>query len=438
MKKILVSSTNEDVIKTVLSVYVKFTNQFDLSISSSTEDTLSNIDYELPEIKILDFSSEDIDCQRVLNAIDSDPWLHNGGIIAVAKNGNQVQEIEELKNPNILCCQNVRNFCENFDRLLNILWSNKQFLFNRGLGEKIGGIESGSFICENNPFDLKMYAGFLVNYLYCTNRINDDGRYALQTTLMEMLTNALEHGNCNISYEEKTSWLENGGNIIELIERKLQDPEIGARKIYIEYMIGKETSQFSIRDEGKGFDWHSRIGNSMDFSEETHGRGISLSKKLVSSMEYNDSGNKVTFKIDNIQNQSNTVPMIMSTFSTIKYKRHQIVCKQNEPSNNLFFIVSGRYGVYVDGKLISVLTTGDMFIGEMAFLLNDRRSATIMSAGEGELIKIPKASFLNLIRTYPHYGIFLSKLLAQRVSNTNKRAAKLAKEVETLKELQNA
>ena len=32
MKKILVSSTNEDVIKTVLSVYVKFTNQFDLSI----------------------------------------------------------------------------------------------------------------------------------------------------------------------------------------------------------------------------------------------------------------------------------------------------------------------------------------------------------------------------------------------------------------------
>ena len=203
-------------------------------------------------------------------------------------------------------------------------------------------------------------------------------------------------------------------------------------------MIGKEISQFSIRDEGKGFDWHSRIGNSMDFSEETHGRGISLSKKLVSSMEYNDSGNKVTFKIENIQNQSNTVPMIMSTFSTIKYKRHQIVCKQNEPSNNLFFIVSGRYGVYVDGKLISVLTTGDMFIGEMAFLLNDRRSATIMSAGEGELIKIPKASFLNLIRTYPHYGIFLSKLLAQRVSNTNKRAAKLAKEVETLKELQNA
>lgn len=433
MKKILVSSTNEDVIKTALSVYENFTSQFDLTISSSTDDTLSNIDYELPEIKILDFSSENLDCNRILHAIDSDPWLHNGGIIAIGKNGAQLNEIDELKNPNILCSQTVNAFCENFDSLLRILWSNKQFLFNRGLGEKIGGIESGNFICDNNPFDLKMYAGFLVNYLYCTNRINDDGRYALQTTLMEMLTNALEHGNCNISYEEKTSWLENGGNILELIDRKLQDPEIGARKIHIEYMIGKEVSHFSIRDEGKGFDWHSRVNKDMDFTAETHGRGIALSKNLVSNLEYNESGNKVSFDVKNIQDQSNTVPMIMSTFSTIKYKRHQIVCKQNEPSNNLFFIVSGRYGVYVDGKLISVLTTGDMFIGEMAFLLNDRRSATIMSADEGQLIKIPKVSFLNLIRTYPHYGIFLSKLLAQRVSNTNKRAASLAKEVAELK-----
>ena len=43
-----------------------------------------------------------------------------------------------------------------------------------------------------------------------------------------------------------------------------------------------------------------------------------------------------------------------------------------------------------------------MFIGEMAFLLNDRRSATILSIGAGKLIRIPKVSFLNLIRKNPH------------------------------------
>ena len=57
-----------------------------------------------------------------------------------------------------------------------------------------------------------------------------------------------------------------------------------------------------------------------------------------------------------------------------------------------------------------------MFIGEMAFLLNDRRTATVIALGNDcKLIKIPKTAFLSLIRKNPHYGIFLSKMLAQRL-----------------------
>ena len=50
---------------------------------------------------------------------------------------------------------------------------------------------------------------------------------------------------------------------------------------------------------------------------------------------------------------ANNVPGIMVPFATVQYKRHEIVFKQDEPSNDLFFIVSGRYGVYADGKLVS-------------------------------------------------------------------------------------
>jgi len=431
MKKVLVASTNDEVNQTVKRVCQKYSAYFDAIFCPDTEEALSFVDYELPEIKILDFTSEDIDCNRILNTIDADPWLHNGGIIAIVPNAAIVQEFEDKKNPNILAIQLVYTFKENFERLLTILESNKQFLFNRGMQETIGGVEKGTFICANDPFDIRMYASFLVNYLYCTNRVSEDGRYALQTTLMEMLTNALEHGNCGITYDEKTEWLEKGGNILDLIQSKLKDPTVGMRKIHIEYIIGKEKSKFSISDEGDGFDWRSRINK--DFSLEMHGRGICMSKGLVTNMYYNEKGNQVTFEIDNLMDMSNNVPLIMSTFSTIEYEKHQIVCHQNEPSNDLFFIVSGRYGVYVDGKLISVITPKDIFIGEMAFLLNDRRSATIMSAGGGKLIKIPKVSFLNLIRKNPHYGIFLSKLLAQRVTNQNRKTIKLSMEVQDLK-----
>jgi len=88
----------------------------------------------LPEIKVLDFTSENsIDAIKILNEIHADPWLHNGGIIAIAANNAEAQKLEEKKDSNILVIQTVKSFHENFARLLRILWSNQHFLFNRGI-----------------------------------------------------------------------------------------------------------------------------------------------------------------------------------------------------------------------------------------------------------------------------------------------------------------
>ncbi|HOE07386.1 MAG TPA: cyclic nucleotide-binding domain-containing protein [Treponemataceae bacterium] len=433
MKKILVASTNEKVINTVKASCQKYAAYFDPMFFPDTDEALSYIDYELPEIKVLDFTSKaDIDANRILAEIHTDPWLHNGGIIAVVSKSSEAQELEEKKDSNILIVQTVHSFVENFSRLLRILWSNQQFLFNRGIQERIGGRETGAFVCGNDPLDIRVYTNFLVSYLYSTNRIGGEDRYKLQTTLMELLTNALEHGNCKISYDEKTQWLENGGNILDLIREKTKDPEIANKKVHISYIVGKEKSRFKIRDDGEGFDWKARLN--ADFSEETHGRGMKLSESMVTSLTYNDKGNEVTFEVMNQQNAANTVPGIMQPFSTVAYKDKQVVCRENDNTNDLFFIVSGRYAVYTNRKLVSVLTPNDMFIGEMSFLLNDRRSATILSVGDGRLIKIPKVSFLNLIRKNPHYGIFLSKLLAQRLLKQTMKTLQLASDLAELKE----
>ena len=100
-------------------------------------------------------------------------------------------------------------------------------------------------------------------------------------------------------------------------------------------------------------------------------------------------------------------------------------------SNDLFFILSGRFAVYSNNKLTTVLTPNDLFIGEMAFLLNDRRTATVLAVGKCRLIKIPKADFLGLIRKNPHYGIFLSKMLAKRLVKQTKNTLELKKQIKT-------
>lgn len=437
MKKVMTASTSEVVIATVQKACEKFSNYFDLVVLKDTEQVINYIDYELPEIKVLDFSDNGIDANRILSIIDDDAWLHYGGIIAVCKNSDQVLEIEAKKNANIIAVQTKKEFNQYFLRLLRILWQNQHFLFNRGIQDVIGGQESGSFVCSNNHIDIRFYTNFLVSYLYNTNRITDDDRFRLQMSMTELLTNALEHGNLEISYSDKTKWLEQGKDILELLKDRAQQPEYVNRKINISYHIGKTTSRFTITDDGKGFDWRKFTENKnsssfkaeTDFSEALHGRGIALSLEMIENLTYNDKGNQVSFEIKNLMNTANTVPGIMNSFETISYEDKQIVCRENEMSNDLFFIVSGRFAVYSGKKLVSVLTPNDMFIGEMAFLLNDRRSATVLSIGDCRLIKIPKGAFLSLIRKNPHYGIFLSKMLAQRLQRQTQATIKLKNEL---------
>ena len=204
-------------------------------------------------------------------------------------------------------------------------------------------------------------------------------------------------------------------------------PKFSNRKIGISYILNQDFCSFTISDDGNGFDWKKYTQKQAEESTQLHGRGIQLSGEMVGTLSYNDKGNKVTLKIKSQKNSSNNIPGVMRTFETVTFKDREVICRENEPTNDLYFIVSGKYAVYSGRKLVSVLTPNDMFIGEMAFLLNDRRSATILASGNCRLIKIPKIDFLDMIRKNPHYGIFLSKMLAQRLFNQTHKTIELQK-----------
>ena len=65
----------------------------------------------------------------------------------------------------------------------------------------------------------------------------------------------------------------------------------------------------------------------------------------------------------------------------------------------------------------------------MSFLLNKKRSATVRAESEGKLILLTRKTFVNVIQDYPHYGIFLSRLLAKRLVRANVRNAGLARRI---------
>lgn len=431
MKKIVAVTKNPVIEQTVMES-VKDLPDFSADIFNESESAISYINYELPEIKVLDFADDELDCQSVLEAVCDDPWLHSGGVIVVCKSRIKARELEEKKDVNILSTVTESEFREHFHRMLKILSQNEQFLFTRGLKEIIGSEEKGSFVSGNDPMNLHFYSNMLVSYLYNTDRISRDTCSDLKLALGEFLNNAVEHGNLEIGYEEKTKWMAQGHDILELIEQRSQLPQYKDRKVHISYDIRQHASAFRIEDDGQGFDWRAMLEHTAEDSE-VHGRGIKMSRGVVEKVEYNEKGNVVTFGIRNSVDAVNAIPGFIQKLNTVHYRDKEIICHQNEISNDLYFIVSGRYAVYMNSRLSAILTPADMFIGEMAFLLDDRRTATVVAMGNMcRLIKVPKAVFLLLIRKNPHYGIFLSKVLAQRLVEQNKISYALKSQLEQL------
>ena len=77
MKKILTASTNPVVIETVRKACRTYAAYFSAEVFGATEPVINYINYEIPEIKVLDYTSEEIRCEEILDAIKSDAWRNH-------------------------------------------------------------------------------------------------------------------------------------------------------------------------------------------------------------------------------------------------------------------------------------------------------------------------------------------------------------------------
>ena len=116
--------------------------------------------------------------------------------------------------------------------------------------------------------------------------------------LSELLINAVEHGNLGISYDEKSRLREENRWEAE-VERRLQDPVLGARQVEVHLLRGKDAIEISITDQGEGFDWQNYLDMDPARAFDTHGRGIAMSRMIsFDRLEYRGCGNQVVVGIN--------------------------------------------------------------------------------------------------------------------------------------------
>ncbi len=123
--------------------------------------------------------------------------------------------------------------------------------------------------------------------------------HLLRICLREIIINAIEHGNFNISFEAKSRLLDDD-DYFEFLAERQQDPNYRNKRVLIEYSIDSQKAVYMVTDEGDGFD-HEKIMKAMsrNANEEllAHGRGISMAINCFDEVKYNDKGNQVTLII---------------------------------------------------------------------------------------------------------------------------------------------
>ncbi|GIX41824.1 MAG: hypothetical protein KatS3mg129_1557 [Leptospiraceae bacterium] len=126
------------------------------------------------------------------------------------------------------------------------------------------------------------------------NEVIDDMELSMvRIGLREMLINAIEHGNLEITNQEKTQFL-NQGIYNEILKERLKNPYYANKKVIVEYKFTQNEIIYKITDEGKGFDVEKYLNDkNIHLSESLHGRGIFITKNAFDIVQYNKKGNVV-------------------------------------------------------------------------------------------------------------------------------------------------
>ena len=119
----------------------------------------------------------------------------------------------------------------------------------------------------------------------------------IKLALYESLANALEHGNLEITFEEKTKAMAAGDGIHGLLNERLKDPKLGERKIHIRAEYHQSHAYYAVRDEGPGFDPQALINRPVADTSALHGRGITLIRHYMDEVSWNDSGNEIRMQV---------------------------------------------------------------------------------------------------------------------------------------------
>jgi CheY-like chemotaxis protein len=149
------------------------------------------------------------------------------------------------------------------------------------------------FVLNNDLARIPPLIGHLQDQLRQLSFCDQGGLFRVGTALYEALTNAVEHGNLEISSELRGA--ADRRPLLRLTEERRRQPPYRDRSVYVTSQLCPRQATFVIRDDGPGFD-PAELPDPTDPAtlERPTGRGLLLIRTFMDEVTFNETGNQIT------------------------------------------------------------------------------------------------------------------------------------------------
>ena len=172
----------------------------------------------------------------------------------------------------------------------------KERVGNQAVARYVRGVER---LIYELPTSLEWVNGLstrLADLLEAAKVCDEESRPRVMLGLVEIFTNAVEHGNLNITGPEKLALKAKGERHYQQeLAGRMSRPPYCDRKVIVTATINDQEATFTVQDEGQGFDF-SDLPDPTDPENlfKSSGRGILLARAFLDDLFYSGVGNTVT------------------------------------------------------------------------------------------------------------------------------------------------
>ena len=120
--------------------------------------------------------------------------------------------------------------------------------------------------------------------------------------------------------------------------------------------------------------------------------------------------------------EEDALARFQAAMETVRFRKGQQILTQGEPGAHMFVLVAGNVRVVVredKNVIFEKIVEAPAIFGEMALITNEPRTATIVAEQAVQCMRLDKPTLADLFTRHPNTGVFLTRLVGERLMETS-------------------